>query len=105
MDCDHDQRANQSLFVKRAQRIRNVPRLIGDSRLEKRGVPVVQVKDWIPVIVTIEVSRQEDIDSSLGIKKVARPKRIISVEISRGMPPIDNSKLPIAALAHGFSSA
>jgi hypothetical protein len=105
MDRDHDQWADQSPFVKCAQRIRNVPRLIGYSRLEKRGVPVVQVKHRIPVIVAIEVSRQEDIDSSLRKKRAASPKRIISMEISRGMPPIDHSKISMAALAHGFSSA
>jgi len=105
MHRDHDQWADQSPFVKGAERIRDVPRLIADRRLKKRRVPVVQVKHRMPVVLAIKVSRQKDIDSSVRTERTASSKRVVSVKISRGMPPINDGELPMAALAHGFSSA
>ena len=105
---DDDQFADQSPFVKRAKRVRNVPRLIANSWLKKRRMPVVQVKDRIPVIVAIVVSRQEYIDSSLRIEGTLRSKRLVSVKISCDMSLVIDGEIPIAvpeiaAFEHGLA--
>ncbi len=107
---DDNQFADQSPFVKRAKRVRNVPRLIANSWLKKRRMPVVQVKHRIPAIVAIVVSRQEYIDSSLRIEGTLSSKRLISVKISCGMSLIIDGEIPIAvaeiaAFEHGLAVA
>ena len=105
---DDDQFADQSPFVKRAKRVRNVPRLIANSWLKKRRMPVVQVKDRIPVIVASVVSRQEYIDSSLRIVGTLRSKRLVAVKESCGISLIVDGEIPIAvaeiaAFEHGLA--
>ena len=105
---DDDQFADQSPFVKRTKRVRNVPRLIADSRLKKRRMPVVHVKHRIPVIVATVVSRQEHIDSSLRIEGTLSSKRLVSVKISCRMSLIIDGEIPIAvaeiaAFEHGLA--
>ena len=92
---DDDQFADQSPLVKRAKRVRNVPRWIANSWLKKRPMPVVQVKHRISVIVAIVVSRQEYIDFSLGIEGTLGSKRLVSVKISCGMSVIIDGEIPI----------
>src|ERR1700730_217657 len=110
INCDDDQFADSVLFVKRAQRVRNVQRFIAQGWLKKRRVPVVQVKHRIPVLIAIIVSRQEYVDCSLGIERALSSQRLIPVKISCDIATIMNNEIPmaspeIATLEHGLSSA